>query len=79
MGDKWESIGAGAVILEIAVGRQESGSWALFPAGSVHAATVKRLKTKPSGWNALFMPMGKISCGHEKDVCPGRNGSGLTV
>ena len=52
----------------------------MFPAGSVHAAAVKRLKTKPAEWNALFVPMGKISCSHEKDVCPGRDGvSGLTV
>ena len=66
--------------LEIATGRQESGPWTLFPAGSAHAAAVKRLKTKPAEWNALFVPMGKISCSHEKDVCPGRDGvSRLTV
>ena len=52
----------------------------MFPAGSAHAAAVKRLKTKPAEWNALFVPMGKISCSHEKDVCPGRDGvSRLTV
>ena len=68
------------VNLKIAVGRLESGLWTLFPAGSVHAATVKRLKTKPSERNALFVSMGKISCSHEKDVCPGRDGvSRLTV
>ena len=52
----------------------------MFPEGSAHAAIVKRLKTKPSEWNALFVSMGKISCSHEKDVCPGRDGvSRLTV
>ena len=66
--------------LEIAVKRLESGLWTLFPAGSAHAATVKRLKTKPSEWNALFVSMEKTSCSHEKDVCPGRDGvSRLTV
>ncbi|HCG19568.1 MAG TPA: hypothetical protein DER26_01040 [Verrucomicrobia bacterium] len=66
--------------LKIAVERLESGLWTLFPAGSAHAATVKRLKTKQSERDALFVPMGKISCIHEKDVCPGRDGvSGLAV
>ena len=52
----------------------------MLPAGSVHAAAVKRLKTKPAEWNYLFAPMEKTSCSHEKDVCPGRDGvSRLTV
>ena len=66
--------------LEIAVKRLESGLWTLFPTGSAHAAIVKRLKTKPSERNSFFVPMGKIHCSHEKDVCPGRDGmSRLTV
>ena len=68
------------VNLKIAVGRLESGLWTLFPAGSTHAAAVKRLKTKPAEWNSLFVPMRKTSCTTRRMfVRGGKNGSGLTV